>query len=87
MKNFANVNEMAQSLGKTPRTIRSWVKAGILPCYKLPGARFSNGHHKIDRGALLFDADAVFAALQKFAVNAPKPPRRRAGRIGEQAAT
>jgi hypothetical protein len=63
------------------------VAAGIVPAIKLPGKCFSNGRWNIDRGELLFDPEAVAAALAKFAVNAPRQPKRRAGRFQHEAAT
>jgi hypothetical protein len=74
---------MAAQLGIAPRTLREWCRLGYVPHFKLPGKSFSNGEHEINRGTLLFDPEQVFCALAKFAVNQPRPPKRRAVRLTE----
>lgn len=73
--------ELSKRLSCSTRTLRAWVAAGYVPAVKMPGATFSNGSHTINRGTLLFDPEAVAVALARYAVNAPRQPKRRAGRI------
>jgi hypothetical protein len=86
MKKLINAVEQAKLLAVSTRTLRGYVANGFVPAVKLPGAKFSNGHHLIDRGTLRFDPDAVAAALTRYTVNAPRQPHRRAGRTEPAAA-
>ena len=81
MPQLVKLKQMAEQLSSAPRTVRNYVRDGIIPAYKMPGKKFSNGHHEIARGVLLFDPEAVALALSRYAINQPRPPRRRAGRL------
>ena len=85
MPQLIKAPEQAALLSCTVRTLRSRVAKGIIPAIKLPGKTFSNGRWNIDRGELLFDPDAVNGALLKYAINQPRPPKRRAVRLTEEA--
>jgi len=52
-KPFLTLEELAEYLDKTPRTLYNWKAAGVIP------------HLKV-RGALFFDRLKVEAALRKF---------------------
>jgi len=81
MHELIKAAEQAKRLSCSTRTLRTWVSNGLVPAVKLPGKTFSNGHHRISRGLLLFDPEAVALALSRYAINSPRPPKRRAGRL------
>jgi excisionase family DNA binding protein len=51
-----SLEEVAELLGKHPRTIRRLVDSGAIPAYRIPGTR-----------GLYFKADEVLAALEPVA--------------------
>jgi hypothetical protein len=58
---YIGKSELAKRLGKTPRTIESWMRQGILPFIKIGAGR---------RASVLFDWQAIAAALaSKFGRN------------------
>jgi hypothetical protein len=82
-RQLITAKQQAKLLAVTPRTLRAWVAAGIVPAIKLPGCKFSNGNHQIDRGTVRFDPLAVAESLNKYTVNTPRQHKRRAGVVAD----
>lgn len=60
-QDLISTNEVAELIGKDPRTVQRMAASGDLPAVKMPGKR----------GAFIFDRDAVLAAI------APSTPTAR----------
>jgi predicted DNA-binding transcriptional regulator AlpA len=81
-----NINQVAEIIGVTGRTVRQYVNAGLLPVFKLPGKSITitgpDGSTRIiNRGSVRFERAEVEQALTKFRHAANGEPKRRAGRI------
>lgn len=83
---LVTINEVAERLGKTPRTVRTYCAQRIIPYYKHKGPVITiqrNGQTiTIDKGSLSFDLSEVEEAYARNCrVAAIGEPKRRIGRV------